>query len=146
MIQRIQSIYLLLASLGFGSLFLFPFATSTNPIPQYLQDMVYNIQDSPVLLILTIVGILIAFGAIFLYNNRRLQQKMAIFVIICSIFIPLVAVLLMYNEGTAFNQETTVIEDQAGIYMPAISLIFGFLAYRGIKKDDKIVKSMDRLR
>jgi uncharacterized membrane protein YqaE (UPF0057 family) len=146
MIQRIQSIYLLISSLGFGALFLFPFATSNNPVPQYLQDMVYNVQDSPILMILTVLGILIALVAIFVYNNRNLQQKLSILLIICSVFIPLVAVLLMYNEGTAFNQETTIIEDEAGIYMPIVSLLFAFLAYRGIKQDDKLVKSMDRLR
>ncbi len=146
MIQRIQSIYLLLASLGFGGLFMFPFATSSQAVPHLLEDMIYNIQDSPILLALTIIGALIALVAIFLFNNRKLQQKMSIVVIICSIFIPLVAFLLIYNEGTAFNDQTTQIDDGMGIFMPVLSTIFGFLAFRSIKKDDNLVRSMDRLR
>ncbi len=146
MLQRVQSIYLLLSSLGFGSLFMLPFATSNKPIPQLMQDMIYNVQDSPILIGLTALGVVVALVAIFLFNNRSLQQKLSILVIIFAIFVPLVAVLLMYNEGTAFNEQTTIIEDQAGLYMPLIPLLFGFLAYKGIQKDDKLVRSMDRLR
>lgn len=146
MIQRIQSIYLLLSATGFGALFLLPFATSSKPIPQFMQDMIYNVQDSPILIGLTAIGLILALVAIFVFKNRSLQQKLTILTIICSIFVPLVAVLLMYNEGTAFNEATTIIEDEAGLYMPIISLVFGFLAYKGIQKDDKLVKSMDRLR
>lgn len=146
MIQRIQSIYLLLSGLAFGSLFLLPFATSNKPVPEMMKDTIYNIQDSPILLGLTILGIIVSIGGIFLFNNRSLQQKTASLSIICAIFLPLVAGLLIYNEGTAFNEATTIINDKAGLYMPILSLIFGFLAYRGIKKDEGIVKSMDRLR
>ncbi len=146
MIQRIQSIYLLLAAIGFGTLFLLPFATSTKPIPVMMQDMIYNIQDSPILLGLTIIGIVAGIGGIFLFNNRGLQQKITSLVIICAIFIPLVAGLLIYNEQTGFDPSTTSIDDGAGIYMPILSIIFGALALRGIKKDENIVKSMDRLR
>jgi hypothetical protein len=146
MIQRIQSIYLLLSGLAFGSLFLLPFATSTKPVPELMRDSIYNIQDNPILLGLTILGIVVSLGGIFLFNNRKLQQKIASLSIICAIFIPLVAALLMYNEGTPYDETTTDIHEKAGLFMPILSLIFGFLAYKGIKKDDGIVKSMDRLR
>jgi predicted membrane protein len=146
MIQRIQSIYLLLAGLGFGALFLLPFATSSKPIPVMMQDMVYNIQDSPLLLVLTIIGIVASITGIFLYGNRNAQQKITSLVVICGIFVPLVAALLIYNEQTGFDPSTTTLDDEAGIYMPVLSIIFGVLALRGIKKDENIVKSMDRLR
>ena len=66
--------------------------------------------------------------------------------VICGIFVPLVAALLIYNEQTGFDPSTTTLDDEAGIYMPVLSIIFGVLALRGIKKDENIVKSMDRLR
>ena len=106
---------------------------------------IYEVQDNIVLLSITILGGLLALIAIFLYQNRPLQMKLSIFVLILAIFLPLVAFLLIYNEGTALASGT-IITDQAGTYLPLVSIIFGFLAYNGIKKDETLVKSMDRLR
>jgi hypothetical protein len=145
MIQRIQSVFLLIAGLFFGGEFILPFATSNKPIPQYLSDLVYNIHDHPVLLTITILGIVVSLAAIFLYNNRSLQLKLTYLIIIFSIFLPLVAFLLIYNEGTAMAADA-VIDDNFGAFLPIGSLIFAVLASRAIRKDDKLVKSMDRLR
>ncbi len=145
MIQRIQSIYLALAAIALALLFMIPFATSTEAIPNMLQDKVYNIQDSPILIGLTVIGILVSVVAIFLYSNRGLQARISYFSIICSILLPLVAVLLIYNEGTV-TTKADKIHDGFGIYIPIISLIFSILAVRSIGKDDQLVKSMDRLR
>lgn len=145
MIQRIQSIYLLICSLGFGSHFLTDFAVSDQPIPKLMTDKVYEVQDSPILMGITILGCLIALIAIFLYNNRKLQQKLSIFSVILAILLPLVAFLLIYNERTPMSASSTI-HDQAGTYLIVVPIIFGFLAYKGINKDDKLVRSMDRLR
>jgi hypothetical protein len=145
MLQRIQSIFLLISGLFFGGEFLLPFATSNKPIPQYLSDLVYNIHDHPVLLTLTILGIVVSIATIFLFNNRPLQLKLTYLIIIFSIFLPLVAFLLIYNEGTAMATDA-VIDDNVGAFLPIGSLIFAVLASRAIKKDENTVKSMDRLR
>ena len=39
-----------------------------------------------------------------------------------------------------------VINDEFGMYLPVAGIIFALLAYRFIQKDNKLVKSMDRLR
>ena len=145
MIQRLQSIFLLLSGTSFFSLFAVPFADSTVAIPHLFDDKVYNIQDSPILLVLSILGGLISIGAIFLYNNRPLQIKMSYFTTIIAILLPLVAILLVYNEGTA-TEKANEIHDDFGIYLPIISLIFSILATRFITKDENTVRSMDRLR
>lgn len=145
MIQRIQSIFLFLSSVGFLSLFKLPFATSDKSIPNLLGDMVYNVQDHIILIILSILGGVLALAAIFLYKNRDLQLKLSNFTIICSVLLPLVAILLIYNEGTATNPSANI-EDGLGIYASLASLVFAILASRFIKKDDQLVKSMDRLR
>ena len=145
MIQRIQSIFLLLSSPGFIGQFFTDLATSTKPIPYLLADQVYEVQDSPVLVGLTVVGALVSLAAIFLFKNRPLQQKLSIFVVICAIFLPLVAFLLIYNERTSMPNFSEI-HDQAGLYILVIPIIFGILSYNYIGKDDKLVKSMDRLR
>jgi hypothetical protein len=145
MIQRIQSIFLLLSSIGFFSLFSLPFAVSDTGIPQLLADRMYNILDHVVLIILAVAGGLLGLTAIFLFKNRELQIKLSYFLIIVTLLLPLVAFLLIYNEGTAMI-EGAVIDDGAGIYVAGINIVFAFLASYFIKKDQKLVESMDRLR
>jgi Domain of unknown function (DUF4293) len=145
MIQRLQSIFLLLSGISFFSLFKAPFAMSTVPIPNLLSDLLYNIQDSPILLVLTVLGGVASVAAIFLYNNRPVQIKLTYLTTICSILLPLVAFLLIYNERT-LTEKSNLIEDQIGIYLPIVSLIFSVLATKYINKDENTVRSMDRLR
>lgn len=145
MIQRIQSIFLLLSGISFFSLFGLPFATSTVAIPNLFSDLVYNIQDSPILLVLTILGGIISVGAIFLFNNRGLQVRLSYLATVTSILLLIVALLLVYNERTTDVGAETITEG-FGIALPILSLIFSVLAARYIGKDENTVRSMDRLR
>ncbi|MBK8082056.1 MAG: DUF4293 family protein [Saprospiraceae bacterium] len=145
MIQRIQSLFLLLTSAGFFSLLKFPFATSDTSIPDLMKDNMYTIQDHIVLLILTIVGGLLALALIFLYSNRALQLKLNNVLIIFSILLPLLAFLLIYNEGTAMIQSAQI-NDGPGLYILGAILLFSVLSLMYIKKDKQLVESMDRLR
>ncbi len=145
MIQRIQSIFLLLSSIGFFSLFSLPFAVSDTAIPQLLADRMYNIQDHVVLIILAVSGGLLGLASIFLFKNRELQIKLSHFLIIVTLLLPLVAFLLIYNEGTAMIGGATI-DDGTGLYVVGINIVFAFLASYFIKKDQKLVESMDRLR
>ncbi|MFZ1750702.1 MAG: DUF4293 domain-containing protein [Saprospiraceae bacterium] len=145
MIQRIQSIFLLICSASFFSLFGVPFATSTESLPLLFSDMVYNIQDSPILSILCILGGTVSLIAIFLYNKRDVQLKLSYLTTVAAILLPLTAILLVYNEGTG-DAGLAKINDQLGIYLPIIGFVFSLLASKYIKKDESTVRSMDRLR
>lgn len=145
MIQRIQSVFLLLCSASFFGLFGVPFATSSVSLPELFSDMVYDVSDNIILLILCILGGIISLGAIFLYNNRGLQLKMSYVATMLSILLPLTAFLLVYNEGTG-SANADKIDDAPGLYLPLLGLVFSVLAARFIQKDENTVKSMDRLR
>ena len=132
MIQRLQSVFLLICGGSFFGLFGIPFASSSVAIPNLLGDMEYNIQDSPVLLGLTILGGVVSLLAIFLYKNRILQMRLSYIVTVLSILLPLVAILLIYNEGTITTQADKI-NDGLGIYFPILALIFSILAARYIK-------------
>jgi len=145
MIQRIQSVFLLLCSASFFGLLGVPFATSSVSLPELFSDMVYDVSDNIILLILCILGGIISLGAIFLYNNRGLQLKMSYVATMLSILLPLTAFLLVYNEGTG-SANADKIDDAPGLYLPLLGLVFSVLAARFIQKDENTVKSMDRLR
>ena len=147
MIQRIQTVFLFLAALAFIALFQFPFAVSDVASKGFLQDKVFNIFDNPVLIALAGLGGLIALIAIFLFKNRPLQIRLTYLTIITGVLLIVAAVVLFLNEG---NSQQIIdkgqISDSIGLYMPVLGLVFGFLAAKFIKKDEKIVRSADRLR
>jgi heme/copper-type cytochrome/quinol oxidase subunit 3 len=145
MIQRIQSIFLFLATLTFGSLFAVPFALTDTAAAGFLSDGDYDINDHVALLILTILGCLVSVIAIFAFKNRKSQQKLVYGVIILGLLLPVAAFLLFTGDAPNMFSSGEV-NDQAGLYMPFLAAVFGFLAKRYITKDEKLVKSMDRLR
>ena len=145
MIQRIQSLFLLLASGAFFSEFAFPFAHSEVAGSGFLSDQEFTVQDHPVLLSLAILGGIIALAAIFQFNNRSRQMILSRLSIVFGILLPLVAFLLVYMEPDK-QGDLAVYNDGIGLYLPLVAIICSILAIRFIKKDDKLVKSMDRLR
>lgn len=144
MIQRIQSLLLLASAVIFGLLFQFPLATSEQPSVQFLSDSVFNIMDHVALLGLTIVGILLSLSAIFLFRKRSVQVRLGYFIIVVAILLPLISFLLFTNASAEAGD--VAIHDQAGLYLPAGAILFTLLANHFIRKDEKLVKSMDRLR
>lgn len=145
MIQRIQSIFLLISSASFWALFAFPFASSDEPTEAFLADKVYEVTDHVVLLVLVILGGVVALFSIFLFKNRPLQIRLSYLSLVIAILVPLTAVLLFYSEATK-NFLNVGIDDGLGIYIPIIAIIGSILAVRYIRKDDRVVRSMDRLR
>jgi len=145
MIQRIQTIFLFLAALAFVALFQFPFAISDVANSGFLADKDFDVYDNEVLMVLAALGALIALVAIFLFKNRPLQIRLSYLVIILGVLLLVVATVLFYNEAAVIFEKSQI-DDSVGLYMPFLGLIFGFLAARYIRKDEKIVRSADRLR
>lgn len=145
MIQRIQSIFLLLTSVTFFLQFVFNLATSDQSIPKLLSDKIYNVLDHPVLIGLTVLGGAIALVNIFLFRNRPLQIRLGYLLIVLCILLPVVAMMLILTEGVALSAGQDINEG-LGIGLPIIGLITTILANKFIGKDNKLVKSMDRLR
>lgn len=156
MIQRIQSIFLLLASLAAFSLFLLPFAdimdfTGETGSFTLFRDKVFDLNDNIILMILTVLGGVLSFAAIFLFNNRTLQMRLGLGVIICAILLLCTGGFLYYQEFQQVEQVATrnmeiPIDVEYGILSPMVMILFAGLANRFIKKDENLVKSMDRLR
>lgn len=144
MIQRIQSIFLFLASASFFTLFGIPLASSSEGMAGIFEDKVYNIFDNPVLIGVTILGGLIALLAIFLFKNRPLQKKLAYGAITIAIIFLILAFLLVFQDNQ--SDLTSNIDEQFGIGLPILAIVFALFANRYINKDEKLVKSMDRLR
>ena len=150
MIQRIQSIFLLLAVVALSLLFVdaFNFATVTGApdTDRILGDGDLDTYDYPVLMGLTGLGAVVLLISIFLFSNRKLQSS------IIKLGLALVAALgglaayYFMTMNDASESLSATLAPSFGWASPALALIFCGLALRGISNDDKIVKSMDRLR
>ncbi len=138
MLQRIQSVWLLLASLFDAITFRFPFFRGDWLKDTIPYDIDLNARTTIWLSILSVVAGVLAFITIFLFNNRRLQLKL------CYVGIFLTAVLLTvyFLEMANFSSGTVALWC---IFYFAILACYIFAA-RGIWKDEKLIKSMDRLR
>ena len=155
MIQRIQSIYLSLIAI-ISLLFLngsfLVFAEKAGSVIKVtfggiIRDSVgQGSQLIEKLLPLTIIIILIptiSLITIFIFKNRKIQLRLSlILIIIITVFvIGLIHVSLSINS----KFEAKIIPGFK-LILPLLILIISILAYRGIKKDDQLVKSNDRLR
>ncbi|WP_256003914.1 DUF4293 domain-containing protein [Pedobacter deserti] len=150
MIQRIQSIWLFLAAITMFLMLALPIlSVQGEGVETWLKGSgIYTLTEAgqsqstaatPLLITIVITGILF-FVNIFNFRNRALQRRITG---ICMVLI-LVACGWMYYyasmiSGTTFNYG-------AGLFMPVLGLIFSLLTMRGIRKDEQLLKSADRLR
>jgi len=146
MIQRIQSVFLLIASICLGGLYLLPLGGSKLPVAETsYSDSILNINDYTLLQVLIPIGAVLFLISIFLYSNRKVQTIIAtIGAVVIGIITGFVAMRIFKSMEMLTGENAFIWKP--GVALPIVSLIFAILASRAIKKDDKLVKSMDRLR
>lgn len=138
MLQRLQSLWLLVAAAFDAATFRLPFYKG-----DWTRDTLYAIIDLNALttIWLTILSVLtgaLAFITIFLYDNRKMQLRLCYL----GIFLTLVLLTLYFLEMGNFISGTVALW---AIFYFGILACF-ILAARGIWRDQKLIKSMDRLR
>lgn len=136
MIQRIQTLYLVVVALVAGILPFFVSLWSTeNGSSVFAQDNM--------LIAVLFYGIaVLAVVAIFLYKKRQNQFVANRLNMILNLFLLGFFVYRSLN----LSGETAVSEKGIGMLIPVFSIVFLVLANRAIKKDEDLVKSVDRLR
>ena len=146
MIQRIQSIFLLLAGAGSLSLPAVDFATVDQDIPSsaLFADAQYDVFDSLGLLIPFPLAGAMAIIAIFMYRHRKNQLLLSRLAFVTNLVGIILAVVFYMRD--AVYQGSVVPEDGVGLYLPIAGLVLLGLAMRYITKDEKLVRSSDRLR
>lgn len=136
MIQRIQTIYLMLAAaVSAGLIFVFHLWTTAEDVPVYAKDeMLY--------LGLFLGSSLLSLIAIFSYKNRQNQFVLGrLNIILNFILLGFFVYQLLMPPG-----ESQISEKGVAIFIPILSIVLLVLANKAIKKDEDLVKSVDRLR
>lgn len=136
MLQRIQTIYMIISATLLGALYVwFP-----NIVSEEGFVVIHN--DEPIMLGLIFGSILVTFISIFRYKKRKSQFVINRLNIILNFFL---LGVFVYRSLT-LSGETLVSEKGIGVFLPIISIVFLVMANKAIKKDEDLVKSVDRLR
>ncbi len=164
MIQRIQSVFLLLIAVALICLLFLPIWSKTDANGQEYVLNAFSLaaasttsnttgttaatvsKSTIVIAILAILAALVALYEIFKYKNRLTQMKLGF----------LNTLLLAGLMGSCFYYVSYVGEQvvkspaqgeyEAGFYLPLIALALNALANRFIRRDEQLVRSVDRLR
>lgn len=147
MIQRIQSIYLLIASLASAGTFALPFAKSNQAETSSVlfNDASYSVIDNMSLMAIFGLNAFLALATIFLFRNRGLQSRIAMLGLALSLASAALAFLTLTQDTWSISN-LAQLHSQYGFALPIVATICYLLARLSIKKDDKLVQSMDRLR
>jgi len=157
MIQRIQTVYLLLVAVLMTLTAALPVAEYFDAVKNisYQLDMRGFVQLNPDGSFLSAVStnpatfvfgiiLVVTLMTIFKYKNRRQQFRLCtINFILILIYIILLAVVIFMGKNKLAGTEMSL---KIPAVFSLVALIFNYLAMRGIAKDENMVKSMDRLR
>jgi hypothetical protein len=160
MIQRIQSVFLFLVGVSMILFLVFPSWILYHPetgemYKLYALFMIhqpagagftgyiyypYSISGG-----LAVISIAVAFIEIFKYKNRLTQIKLGLLNSVLIVASLLVLVILSYYDQMKLLPGVQGVY-KPGLFMPAAALIFNSLANRFIRKDEKLIRSVDRIR
>lgn len=136
MIQRIQTVYIVFAILFIISTFIW-FPTVINE-----EGIVILESSEPLIAGLLAVAGLAALLALFSYKNRSRQ----ILLNRGSILLQVILLGVSAYRFLTLSGEMQISEKDIGVVFPIISIVFLWMAHKAIKRDDDLVKSVDRLR
>lgn len=151
MIQRIQSLFLALAAALLVAMYWFPLASFTA------NDVIYKlfacrfqhpetgnalISTLP-LAVLPCLSALLSLIIIFKYKNRVLQMRLCKLVMLVLFATLIVGAIYFWRIGQMLQLNG---QFAFGAIIPLVALGFVILAHRNIKKDEKLVRSADRIR
>ena len=137
MIQRIQTVYLLVALVILGALpFVFPlFTMSDGNEFRFMNDSFYTVLFG-LSTTLTLISIMY-------FKKRQHQFVLNRLTIILNLIL---LGLFVYRSLNLSGETVQVSEKGIGMFLPIVAIVFLALANRAIKKDEDLVKSADRLR
>jgi hypothetical protein len=143
MIQRIQSLWLLLSALIIALLSRLPIYTGTLGDGTVKELMTAERLHMMIVALLLIIFPLIA---IFLFKNRKGQKQL----IWIHILLNLLMLLFFYMAKGSFadDQSPAFVSSRYGIavVIPVLSIILDVMAYNGIRADEKLIKAADKFR
>ena len=157
MIQRVQTVWLLISSLVLFGLFLFPYIGYIDLVGLGKNIYVTGVYSSANnvttkesgFLLMTIVTVLIALFPLFIifkYKTRKLQLRLILGQVILLCLFSIWMFITANQILGQINQTIGANNIGVGFFLLPVSILCLALAIRGIRNDEKLIKSADRLR
>jgi hypothetical protein len=145
MVQRIQTVYLALVAVFHLLLFFIPIFTWDKSTTGESGYFIMTAQYTLPFVILNILIILFSIFTITLYKSRSRQRNM---VYLLALLVMVFVALCMFNmfRITTTSEYTFIPGRSFGMFLQLASILLCLMANRRIKKDDNLVKSVDRIR
>jgi hypothetical protein len=138
MIQRQQSLWLLLSTICAFLSYKLPFFSGTKEgVKNLTEKAILDGGSTFFLLVVTGISLVLSLITIFLYKDRKLQLKLCIAGIILSVLL----LIIYFNELRKLSGSISL----SAVFVFGI-LIGYIMAARSIWKDEKLIKSLDKLR
>lgn len=154
MIQRIQSIWLLLAAITLICMLFVPLLSKnvnnteyhlyTNGLRMVLTDHGGNTSSiTPIgAVVLDLSSVILCMAAIFQYKNRSRQKQ----IIVITIVLIIAAAAFCAFNAQLLPGGINGVSLNIGTFLPPLAILFCLLAIRGIRNDEQLLRSADRLR
>ncbi len=142
MIQRIQTVWLLLA--GAAGVLMYRL-----PIWQYMAvnqtaHTKYFASENLLMFLMVAASALCALAAVFLFRNRSLQKSLALLGTLLGVGL----LVWEFFKVEEMKRQLAPVQNmwQLGALMPVAMIVFFLLAHGAIRRDEKLIRSLDRLR
>ena len=149
MIQRIQTVYLLIAAVVLLIAICLPFGYFVSEGLTSIKFTAFGVQGDDVsysswgIFCILLLCVIIALATIFIYKNRILQIRMTIFnsILLIGYYLVFLAFLIAFKDALEMQFRINW-----ALCLPLIAAIMNYLAIRAIGRDEVMVKAADRLR
>ncbi len=158
MIQRIQTVFLLMAVIMVSVNHLLPLFTIHYQVGDfrllidfYIMTVKSSVQEMDSGLQLqwvftSVVHFIFVIGSIFqifLFKNRKTQLKVGRAMVLMGSIYTIIALIMMLNFKTTLSAD---VRNFYGMIFPVLGVLFVYLANKYIQKDEDLVRSVDRIR
>ena len=152
MIQRIQSVFLLVALGLLVTMFFFPIAELVYETGEILTfnltgfyqteaGITYSVSNQNSILAFGVIICALNLITTFMYKNRALQLRLCIYNILLLVGMTGIILFVIYS----IDNINSVSYSMPAVF-PVIAAILHYLAFRGIRKDELMVQALSRLR
>jgi hypothetical protein len=156
MIQRIQSVFLLLLAISMGCVLFLPIWAKTDPLTNQTLTLTATHLTSTVpgqapigtypIAGLALASVIVALVEIFQYKKRMVQLMLGSLNMLLITLTLLACFYYVKYVGDGMLNQKIPGDFEAGLYLPTLALLLNLLANRFIRRDEQLVRSMDRLR
>lgn len=106
---------------------------------------VFTTNFTPLVLANTALPIVLLALVIFKFNDRKYQMRWSKIAIFIQAVLSILTLIYLFTAEPASEIQKNYLMS-FGAFMPVLAILFTYLGFKGVKRDDDLIKSADRIR